>query len=269
MRHLAIVAAAALALAAGALAPSAQAQNRVDDFRVKMSKWVETRQLISQEQSDWEAEKETLRATRDLLAQEKEALQVEIEELEASNTQTDEERRDLLLRRGDYQRAARALEDEIRAMEEAVLAVGPQLPEPLQKKLELLLVQIPEDPENTDVPLGQRLMNVLGVLAQAEKFNGTATFVGETRAVEGDQKVQVRTLYWGLGQAIFVDAQGRTAGIGRPGPSGWEFVNDPELVDEARLLLDIYEGNVDAIEFVPLPVEIQEGLLATADAGVR
>jgi hypothetical protein len=237
--------------------PNGTRAAEVDGFRVKLEKWVETRQLISEEKSDWEVEQETLRATRDLLAQQKEALQAEIEELQASQTASDEERRDLLLRRGEYQRANRVLEDQIRAMEEQVLDLAPRLPEPLQRKLEPLLVQIPEDLVESGIPLGQRLMNVLGVLAQAEKFNGTATFVAETRAVEGDQKVQVRTLYWGLGQAIFVDAQGRMAGTGRPGPSGWEFDNDPALADDAGRLLDIYEGNVDTIEFVPFPVEIQ------------
>jgi hypothetical protein len=136
-----------------------------------------------------------------------------------------------------------------------VKALLPRLPLPLREKLELLIVQIPEDPETTRLSLGQRLMNVLGVLAQAEKFNGTATFVGETRAVEG-QQVQVRTLYWGLSQAFYVDSQGRSAGVGVPGSAGWEFTNDPELADEAGLLLDIYEGNVDTIDFVPLPVRI-------------
>jgi hypothetical protein len=100
-------------------------------------------------------------------------------------------------------------------------------------------------------------MSVLGVLAQAEKFNGTATFVGETRAVGGDQKVQVRTLYSGLAQAVYVDSQGETAGIGRPGSDGWEFTDDPDLADDAARFLDIYEGNVDAIEFVELPIEIR------------
>jgi hypothetical protein len=101
-------------------------------------------------------------------------------------------------------------------------------------------------------------MNVLGVLAQAEKWNSTATFVGETRAVgEGDQKVQVRTLYWGLGQAIYVDTQGKVAGIGRPTPEGWQFVDDASLAEDAALFLDIYEGNVDTIAFVPVPVELE------------
>ena len=229
----------------------------VDDFRTKIEKWVETRQIISEEQTEWEVEQETLVATRDLLAQQKKALEAEIAELEASNTAVDEERRDLLLRRGEYQRANLVLAERIRELEEATLALAPRLPRPLQDKLELLLVQIPEDPESTRASLGQRLMNVLGVLAQAEKFNSTATFVGETRAVGGEQKVQVRTLYWGLGQAVYVDARGEVAGIGRPGEAGWEFDDDPELADDARRLLDIYEGNVDTIEFVRLPVEIR------------
>ena len=226
-----------------------------EDFRSKMGKWVETRQLVSQEKSDWDAEKETLRATRDLLRDQRDVLRAEIEELEAQGTASDDERRDLLLERGAFLRKNRALEAEVRAMEEAVLAIAPQLPEPLQHKLEILLVQIPDDPETTKQQLGQRMMNVLGVLAQTDKFDSTATFVGETRDTGGDQKLQVRTLYWGLGQAIYVDAQGQTAGIGRPGPDGWEFTNDPELARSARLLLDIYEGNVDEIEFVRFPVE--------------
>jgi len=224
------------------------------DFREKMGKWVETRQITSQEKSDWDEEKETLRATRDLLKQQRDALRAEIKELEEQSTASDDERRDLLLERGDFLRTNRALEDDVLAMEQAVKALVPQLPEPLQKRLEILLVQIPDDPETTKVPLGSRLMNVLGVLAQAEKFDSTATFVGETREV-GDHKLQVRTLYWGLAQAIYVDAQGQTAGVGRPTPEGWQFTNDPELADDAQTLLDIYEGNVDTIEFVRFPVE--------------
>ncbi len=256
-----LVALGLLVLSAALAAPRpASAQESVGDFRAKLSKWVDTQQLISQEQNEWEVEREELKATRDLLAQQKQILELEIKELEESNTQADDERRDLLLERGGYQRAANTLEEQLRAMEEGVLAVAPTLPQPLQDKLELLLVQIPEDPERAKLPLGQRLVNVLGVLAQTEKFNGTATFVGETRAVKGDKKVQIRTLYWGLGQAIYVDAQGEVAGVGRPAPEGggsWEFVDDPDLVDEARLLLDIYEGNVDTIEFVRMPVEIR------------
>lgn len=243
----------ALALA---LAAHAGAETRVGDFRARMEKWVEARQILSQERSEWEAEEETLRATRDLLQQQKAALEAEVKELEETSTASDDARRELLLQRGELQRSSGELAGSIRALEEQVLALVPRLPAPLQQKLEPLLMQIPEDPEKARQPLGARLMNVLGVLSQAEKFNGTATMVGETREV-GDQRLQVRTLYWGLGQAMYVDAQGRLAGVGRPGAEGWEFADEPRLADRARLLLDVYEGNVDIIEFVKMPVEVR------------
>jgi gas vesicle protein len=246
-----------LVLAAVLAAAGARAETRVDDFRARMEKWVETRQILSQERSEWEAEKETLKATRDLLQQQKDALAAEVKELEENSTAADDVRRDLLLQRGELQRSSGELAGAIRSLEEQVLALVPRLPETLQKKLEPLLVQIPDDPEKARQPLGTRLMNVLGVLSQTEKWNATATMVGETRAVEGDQKVQVRTLYWGLGQAVYVDAQGKLAGVGRPGEEGWEFTDEPGLADRARLLLDISEGNVDVIDFVKMPVEVR------------
>ena len=252
---LACVAAAAFGIGAGG-AWAEKLEPGVDAFRVQMEKWVETRQLVSKESSDWEADRETLRATRDLLRQQRQALEAEIRELEESGTAADEERRELLLRRGEYQRANAALEVEIRALELEVQALARRLPKPLREKLDLLMVQIPEDPESSRQSLGQRLLVVLGVLAQADKWNATASFVAETREV-GDQKLQVRTLYWGLGHAFYVDAQGRSAGVGRPGADGWEFTNEPELAPSARRLLDIYEGNLDVIDFVELPVEIQ------------
>lgn len=255
--RLALVAACLGVAAPAGAQDAAGVGNGVDDFRTKTEKWVETRQLISEERTEWEAEQETLRSTRDLLREQREALRAEIQELEKTTTQADEERRELLLERGEHQRSKRVLTDQIRSLEEEALALAPRLPEPLQETLQPLLVQIPDDPETAKVSLGQRLVNVLGLLVQAEKFNGTATLVGETRAVGGDQRVQVRTLYWGLGQAVYAAAQGDTAGLGRPGEEGWEFTDRPEYADQARLLIDIYEGNVDVIRFVQLPVEIQ------------
>ncbi|MCA9505444.1 MAG: DUF3450 family protein [Myxococcales bacterium] len=222
-----------------------------------MEKWVEARSVLSKERSDWLVEKQFLESTRDMLRGERDALREEIKELEAAQSGADQERRDLALRRAEYQQSATSLETKIRDLEAQVVALVPSLPEPLQERLQMLLVQIPDDPETSRVPLGSRLMNVLGVLAQAEKWNGTANFVGETRAVQGDEKVLVRTLYWGLAQAVYVDAQGRQAGVGRPGDQGWVFEEVDGLTGDAKLLLDIYEGNVDTIAFVPVPVEIR------------
>ena len=239
------------------LGGEAAGQNSVDDFRSKLAKWVETRQILSEEQTDWELDKEALEATRDLLRQERQDLREEIERLERTSTAADDERRALLLARGDFQRASRTLAEQIAGMEMSLLELTDALPAPLLKKLEPLLVQIPSEPAASDAPLGQRLLNVLGVLVQVEKFNGTATFVGETRPAEGGREVQVRTLYWGLAQAVFAASVGDTAGIGRPTADGWSFENQTDLAERARFLLDIYEGNVDVIEFVSLPATVE------------
>ncbi len=249
-----------LGVAIVAFSPAVRAaeEGEIEAFRTRMAKWVETRQILSEERADWLVEKESLESTRDLLRRERDDLKKEIAAFEEADGTAERERQDLLLAREELQGSEKALAEHIRDLEAKVLAIVPQLPAPLRKRLDLLLVQIPEDPSTTDVSVGQRLMNVLGVLAQVEKWNSTANFVGETRAVGGgDQKVQVRTLYWGLGQAIYVDAQGKAAGVGRPTPSGWTFLDDPSLVDEAQRFLDIYEGNVDEIAFVTLPVEIR------------
>jgi len=250
--------AAMLVAPLGGAGPAAAA-DRVDDFRVKMEQWVETRQILSKEKSDWDAEREMLGATRELLQDQREALREEIQTLEATITEADQERVDLLLQRGELKRSSSAMKEWTLELENDVKALIPQLPEPLQEKLEPLVVQIPDDPEQGRVSLGQRLVNVLGVILQSEKFDSTATLTGETRTVrEGDdRKVQVRTLYWGLAQAVYVDSQGEVAGLGRPGPEGWVFAEDPGFADDAELLLDIYEGNVDVIRFVPMPVEIR------------
>ena len=67
-------------LAGGAGAAGAGAD--VEGFRTQMEKWVETQQIISEEQSDWEMDRQTLRATRDLLRDEKKTLEAEIAELQ-------------------------------------------------------------------------------------------------------------------------------------------------------------------------------------------
>ena len=246
---------------AGAHARPAMADDdslAVQAFRSKMEQWVETRQILSEERANWLAEKESLEATRDLLARERDSLRTEIKEFEESGADTDEERRELLLERAELQRSAASLRGDIAELEVVVKELAPQLPDPLQKKLELLLVQIPEDPESTKVPLGQRLISVLGVLAQSEKWNSTATLINETREVGGpDDQRAVRTLYWGLGQAFYVDRTGTIAGVGRPSVDGWDFLDVSGVEEDTALLLDIYEGNVDTISFVPMTVEIR------------
>lgn len=235
---------------------SALAQDNPTDAKAKLSKWVETRQIISKEKTDWEVEKQFLESTQTLLEEQAAALEAQVAELKDSTTAADEDRNKLLLERGEFQRADADLAKKIATMEKNVLALVKTFPEPLQKKLEPLVVRIPENPDKTELSLGQRLLSVLGILGQAEKFNSTANFYGETREV-GGQKIQVLTLYWGLAFAIYVDSQGEIAGFGEPGPDGWVWKQDNAIAADAKKFMDMYEGNTDVIEFVQLPVSVK------------
>ncbi|MEO0793996.1 MAG: DUF3450 family protein [Verrucomicrobiota bacterium] len=232
------------------------AQTDVSDTKAKLAKWVETRQLISKEASNWQVEKEFLISTETLLQEQAATLTEQLDKLQEEGTVADEERRELLVRRAELQRTMTALEERVAVMEAEVLRLVKLFPEPLQRKVDRLVVGIPEDPASTKLPISSRITQVLGVLIQAEKFNSTTTSSGEIREV-GDQKIQVDTLYWGLSYAVYVDPKGEIAGFGVPGPDGWDWVEDNDAAPQVRKFMDINQGNTEVIEFVELPFTVK------------
>jgi len=88
-------------IAAFAGASVTSAEGSASAYRAQLEKWVEARQLLSKERADWLVDRDYLKATRDLLVQERDALRAEIAEYEETNSGADDERRDLLLERGE------------------------------------------------------------------------------------------------------------------------------------------------------------------------
>ena len=122
------------------LSSKAIAEGSADGFRASLEKWVQARTLISKERSDWLVERQYLESTRDLLKDERDSLREQIAALEASQTGADEERRNLVLARGDYQQTSLRLADRIAGLERRVTRLIPKLPAPLTDRLEPLLV---------------------------------------------------------------------------------------------------------------------------------
>jgi hypothetical protein len=56
--------------------------------------------------------------------------------------------------------------------------------------------------------------------------------------------------------AYYVDASGEYAGIGVPGPDGWEWPRIDDAGAEIKHLIDVYEGTVDIV-FVNVPARIK------------
>ncbi|MDQ8194291.1 DUF3450 family protein [Coraliomargarita sp. SDUM461004] len=239
-----------------ALAPfSLSAQNKVTETRDTLDKWVETRQIISEEKADWKVEQSILSDTITLLNNELERLNKSLEELEASATAADEDRSQLASQKDELTEAAGVVEANIGGLETQLKRIIKTFPQPLTDKIKPLIRRLPEDSANTELSLGERVQNIVGILSQADKFNTTITQTSESREIGDGRIVEVRTLYWGLAMAYYVDASGEYAGIGFPGTDGWEWPQDNEKGAEIKRLIDVYEGSED-ISFVEVPARI-------------
>ncbi len=239
-----------------ALAPFAlTAQNQVAETRDVLDKWVETRQIISEEKTDWKIEKSILGDTVQLLSSEMERLEKALADLEAAATAADEDRTQLAAEKEQLTTASNVVINHIGALETQMKSIIQTLPKPLINKIKPLIRRLPDDPANTKLSLGERVQNIVGILSQADKFNTTLTETSESRELPGGKIVEVRTLYWGLAMAYYVDASGEYAGIGYPGADGWEWPQVEGAGAEIKRLIDVYEG-AEEIQFVEVPARI-------------
>lgn len=231
------------------------AQESIDDTRTLLGEWVETRQLISEEQQDWRVEKSILTETRTLLGNELNRLQESIEELESTATAADEERSELTKEKDELKTASKTVAAQIVALEDKTKKLLPLFPEPLIERIKPLIRRLPENPKNAEASLGERVQNIVGILSQANKFNNTLTLTSETRTINNSKEVQVNTLYWGLAMAYYVDASGNYAGISYPAADGWQTALIEGSGPQIKKLIGVYEGD-DAIQFVKIPAQI-------------
>jgi len=224
----------------------------------KIDKWIETRQIISGERASWLGDKTMLETSEGILSDELAALNSAVELLSENSTIADVERENLQEEREEIERSNEMLAVKVRTLEVAVQELSARFPSPLLVKITPLLQNIPEDVSRTKRALGQRLLTVLGVLSQAEKFNGTLTLQTNARDVSGTGvQERVTTLYWGLAFAVYVDDAGKFAGMGLPGSEGWEWSTRNESASDVRRFIATYSGETDELDFVNIPVEIR------------
>ena len=243
-----------LSVLASAGASLATAQ--IGETRSTLEKWVETRQIISKEKADWKVERSILGDTIHLLSGELERLKSALEETEASATAADEERTTLNQEKERLSAASAVIEANIAQLETQMKAIVKTLPLPLIDRIKPLIRRLPEDSTETTLSIGERVQNIVGILSQADKFNTTITQTSESREINDGKTVEVRTLYWGLAAAYYVDASGQYAGYGYPTAEGWEWPRLDDAGATIRTLIDVYEGSGE-IQFVPLPARIQ------------
>ena len=231
------------------------AQTNLESTRDVLDQWVQTKQITSKEKSDWRLEKSILADTQKLLSSELKRLEISLEDLKNSATAADADRSKLTAQKEAFAEASAVVESSIQGLEIQMKRIVKTLPTPLIEKIKPLIRRLPEDSAHSKLSLGERVQNIVGILSQADKFNATITQTSESRELDSGKIVEVRTLYWGLAMAYYVDASGAYAGIGHPGEDGWEWPQIEGAGPQIKQLLAVAEGSAD-IQFVAVPARI-------------
>ncbi len=217
----------------------------------KVREWVRAKQAISAEASEWEADKESMSRLNEVRQKEIERLDRLITAAGGRVKDAETELGELRAEKTALGSRRKQLETEVAELESTLRTTAPSLPAPLQEKLADVLARL-EHP-SSDASLQDRWRDVLLSLGEAGRFERAITVYPEIREVGGKQ-VMVDVVYLGLAQAWYADQSGSHAGIGRPGPKGWTWKEQPALHSRVREVIAM-QRKEKVPGFVALPVE--------------
>ena len=236
---------------------SAAAWVQADDLDLTkevLSKWVETRKLVSEEKEKWELGREVLGDRIDLVRSEKDSLSEKIHETQSLITDADKKREDLVKENDALKNASATLVNRIFILERNVLDLLPTLPGPVQDRIRPLSQRLPKTVE-TDLSLSERYQNVIGIINELNKGANEITVVSEVRELPDGSTAEVQTLYIGFARAYYCTNKGDIAGVGFPGSNGWTWEPDNAIAQKVADSISILK-NEKVAEFIPLPVGI-------------
>ena len=229
----------------------------IEATRETLTKWVETKQLISKEKSDWASGKDILEDRVRLAEAETTTVRDKLKEISVAVAEAQKKRDELAAQNDKLKATAEKSKAMVIAAEKKLRPLLPQLPEPLREKLKPIIARFPEDSEKSTASMAERLQNVLGILDQASAFNSTVASVKELRTFPDGTRAEVTTVYLGLSQAYYTNREGTLAGIGHPGSDGWVWKPDNANGKKILLAVHILEGKEKGATFIDLPVKIQ------------
>ncbi len=251
---------AVLVLPASAQAPD-ESTDQVGLSREVLKQYYKTQELIAKEKTDWALAEEILGDRIDLIRSQITELEEKTKNEEAKITEADKEREKLRADLDDLKVVETLQAERLVGLETRVQDLLERLPAPLQDKIIPLVERLPErgtPQEDIKLSIAQRYQNVLGILNEVNKFHADVIITQERRTIEGDREAEVSSLYFGLGQALYAGS-GETAeeaGVGFPGPAGFEWDRRAFAAEEIGLLIKIYNGETVA-KYVPVSVTIK------------
>ncbi len=223
--------------------------------RGTLKEWVGLKKTISEEESTWVVEKQTLNESIDLLTKEIEKLDQQITEMQEEADAAQLERQSLNNEETELKQASAVVKEVTTDLEAQVLSIVEYLPDSLKDRLQVITQQFPKNARAADqLGLSKRIQFIIGVLTEIEKFNNKIS-VEETMQRIGESDVAVKTIYIGLAVAYYVDGTRTQAGILTPAKGGWEKERRDELAEDIALAIGTFEREETA-QFVSLPINV-------------
>jgi hypothetical protein len=232
----------------GALRSGAQT-DPVDTLAKLSLEWVKTRAEAVRAENDWANQRELLDATVKALEERARELEAKRDLLKAK---TSKDRSDLDNLEIENQRLAdqfKGMETRLKAIDERLVRLVPQLPPKLSLALELPLRSL-ADP---NLAAGERMAHTMTVINRCAQFNRTITLGEEIVAAPGEPKPKLlQTVYWGMSHGYAHDRAAQKAWIGSPGSEGWKWTPSPETEPAIRDLIATFDEKAEP-RFVAVP----------------
>jgi hypothetical protein len=233
-----------------------RANDKVDEARRALEKWVENRRLIAHEKRKWKLGRELLTERIALVKREITSLRERIGEAEKSISDADKKRVQLIAENEKLKEVSSGLAKTVVELERRVKAVLGRLPNPIREQVRRLSQRLPKDSEKTELPLADRYQNVIGILNEVDKFNRQITVTNEVHTLDDGTTAEVTALYVGIGHGYYVTAKEDAAGVGTASDEGWAWKPANEAAAKIARAIAIL-NNEQAPAFVPLPIRIK------------
>lgn len=231
-------------------------KRQVEEVRAMLEKLLETKKLIAKEKMNWKISQELLQERLELKKGEIMVLQKKIKDLERNSKDMIAKKEKIVSKKIEIDEAWNVFELALPRIEKKILKILPKFPLTLQKKVMDLSDKINLESTKKRGKVEVRYLHLLGLLSEINRFNSEVTSSLEIVENDDGDKVEVETVYLGLGQGYFVSKKKDFAGVGYPEKGRWVWKTEKGLASQIYKTISILK-NKGLAQFVSLPVTIR------------
>ena len=219
-----------------------------------IKEWVQTKQLISKENANWETEKIILTDLDDSLTKEISELENKLELFEKENIGATQQRADLSDRKEKTEITSLLFYDKMKKVETEINKISGFIPSPLKTRLSPFFEKI-NTQRGKNYSLRDRLDAAVSILQSIHLFNREVHLERQEFSLDEGKSREFRVLYFGLSVAYFVNESESVAGWGQPSEKGWIWTRKDGIAKEISSGVAILENRA-LPRFLKLPIPI-------------